>query len=177
MTQETLVPIRSDEGTTMTTFTAWKFGTPEGAETAATTLKQAWSEKLIKVEDYAVIEWPLGADQPKVKYENRDEWRAAGWGALIGTVIGSLIFLPMIGAAAGAAVNILRKKMEGVGISSDQLDNIGKEVVPGTSALFVVSSDSDLDRLAERFRGQSGHLIGTNLVEGELDDIKQAFEG
>ena len=161
----------------MTTFTAWKFESPAGAETAVTTLKHAWSEGLIKVEDYAVVEWPLGADQPKVKYENRDEWRAAGWGALIGTVIGSLIFLPMIGAAAGAAVNVLRKKMEGAGITSEQLDSIGKEVVPGTSALFVVASDGNLDRLAERFHGQNGHLIATNLVEGELEDIKQAFEG
>lgn len=161
----------------MTTFTAWKFDTPDGAETAATTLKQAWNEKLVKVEDYAVVEWPAGADQPKVKYENRDEWRAAGWGALIGTVVGSLFFLPMIGAAAGAAINILRKKVEGVGISSEQLDTIGKEVVAGTSALFVVSSDSELDRLAERFRGQEAKLIATNLVAGELEEIKQAFEG
>lgn len=161
----------------MTTFTAWKFGTPEGAETAATTLKQAWSEQLVKVEDYAVVEWPQGADQPKVKYETRDDWRAAGWGALIGTILGSLFFLPMIGAAAGAAINVLRKKAEGIGITSDQLDEIGKEVVPGTSALFVVASDSDLDRLAERFRGQEAKLIATNLVEGEADDIRQIFEG
>ncbi|WP_420114791.1 DUF1269 domain-containing protein [Pseudactinotalea sp.] len=161
----------------MATFTAWKFDTPDGAETAATTLKQAWTEGLVKVEDYAVVEWPAGADQPKVKYENRDEWRAAGWGALIGTVLGSLFFLPMIGAAAGAAINILRKKVEGVGISSEQLDTIGKEVVAGTSALFVVSLESDLDRLAERFRGQSATLISSNLVAGELDDVKQAFEG
>lgn len=161
----------------MATFTAWKFDTPEGADTAVTTLRQAWTEGLIKVEDYAVVEWPAGADQPKVKYENRDEWRAAGWGALIGTVLGSLFLLPMIGAAAGAAINILRKKVEGVGISSEQLDTIGKEVVAGTSALFVVSLESDLDRLAERFRGQSATLISSNLVAGELDDVKQAFEG
>lgn len=160
----------------MTTFTAWKFERPEGAETAATTLKQAWSENLVKVEDYAVVEWQPGADQPKVKYENRDEWRAAGWGALIGTVLGSLFFLPVLGAAAGAAINILRKKVEGIGITSEQLDSIGKEVVAGTSALFVVSSDSDLDRLAERFRGQQGRLIASNLVEGEAEDIRRAFE-
>lgn len=101
----------------MTTFTAWKFDTADAADRAAETLRQAWSERLVKVEDYAVVEWPVGADQPKVKYENRDEWRAAGWGALIGAVIGSLLLLPTIGAAAGAAVNLLRKRAEGVGIT------------------------------------------------------------
>lgn len=161
----------------MTTFTAWKFDTADAAETAAQTLKQAWSERLVTIEDYAVVEWPVDADQPKVKYEDRDEWRAAGWGALIGAVLGTLFFLPMVGAAAGAAINLLRKRAADIGISQSQLDSIGREVVPGTSALFVVSSDSDQDRLAERFRGQSATLIASNLVAGEVEDVKRAFEG
>lgn len=160
----------------MTTFTAWKFDTADAAETAAQTLKQAWSERLVKIEDYAVVEWPTGADQPTVKYENRDQWRAAGWGALIGAVAGSLLLLPTIGAAAGAAINLLRKRAQDVGITQDQLDAIGEQVVAGTSALFVVSSDGDLDRLAERFRGQDGRLIASNLVTGEVEDVRRAFE-
>lgn len=160
----------------MTTFTAWKFDTAGAAETAAQTLKQAWSERLVAIEDYAVVEWPAEADQPKVKYEDRDQWRAAGWGALIGAVIGSLLLLPAIGAAAGAAINLLRKRAQDVGITQDQLDAIGEQVKPGTSALFVVSSDGDLDRLAERFRGQSGRLIASNLVQGEVEDVRRAFE-
>lgn len=161
----------------MTTFTAWKFDTADAAETAAQTLKQAWSERLVTIEDYAVVEWPVDADQPKVKYEDRDEWRAAGWGALIGAVLGTLFFLPMVGAAAGAAINLLRKRAADIGISQSQLDSIGREVVSGTSALFVVSSDSDQDRLAERFRGQNATLLASNLVAGEVEDVKRAFEG
>lgn len=160
----------------MTTFTAWKFDTVDGAETASQTLKQAWSERLVQIEDYAVVEWAVDADQPKVKYENRDQWRAAGWGALIGAVIGSLLLLPTIGATAGAAINLLRKRAQDVGITQDQLDSIGQKVVAGTSALFVVASDGDLDRLAERFRGQDAQLIASNLVQGEVEDVKRAFE-
>ena len=40
----------------MTTFTAWKFDAADAAESAAQTLKQAWREGLVKVEDYAVDE-------------------------------------------------------------------------------------------------------------------------
>ncbi|REJ04041.1 DUF1269 domain-containing protein [Microbacterium bovistercoris] len=161
----------------MTTFTAWKFETVEGAETATGILREAADEGLIKIEDYAVIEWTPGEDRPKVKYEHRDDWRATGWGALLGGLAGVLFFLPLIGAAAGAAIGLLVKKMDDAGISKEQLDRIGKEVVPGTSALFVVNTETDRDRLAERFHGVGATLIASNLVSVDEDTVRKAFEG
>lgn len=161
----------------MTTFTAWKFETVEGAETATGILREASGEGLIKIEDYAVIEWTPGDDRPEVKYEHRDDWRASGWGALLGALVGILFFLPLIGAAAGAAIGLLAKRMDDAGISKEQLDRIGAEIVPGTSALFVVNTDTDRDRLAERFHGLNGTLIASNLVSVDEDSVRQAFEG
>ncbi|MFE6734734.1 DUF1269 domain-containing protein [Microbacterium sp. NPDC057650] len=161
----------------MTTFTAWKFETVDGAETASGILREAAGEGLIKIEDYAVIEWTTGEDRPKVKYEHRDDWRASGWGALLGALVGVLFFLPLIGAAAGAAIALLVKKMDAVGITKEQLDRIGKEVTPGTSALFVVNTETDRDRLAEHFHGLNGTLIASNLVGVDEDTVRQAFEG
>lgn len=123
------------------------------------------------------MEWETGRDSPKVKYEDRDDWRGAGWGALIGTLVGAIFFLPLVGAAAGAALGVLHKRVEAIGISKDQLETIGQQVVPGTSALFVVNHDSDRDRLAERFRGLDGTLVSSNLVSGEEEDVRRAFEG
>jgi uncharacterized membrane protein len=160
----------------MTTFTAWKFETVEGADRATAVLRDAAGEGLIQIEDYAVIEWAPDSDRPHTKYENRDDLRAAGWGGLLGVLIGALFFLPLIGAAAGAAIGVLAKKMDAVGITKEQLERIGAEVVPGTSALFVVNHDSDRDRLAERFNGIGGTLIASNLVSGEEDDVRRAFE-
>lgn len=161
----------------MTTFTAWKFESVDGAEKASQILRQASGEGLIKIEDYAVVEWQPGKERPDVKYENRDDWRGAGWGALLGVLLGALFFLPLVGAAAGAAIGVLYKRVEAVGISKNQLDTIGQEVGPGSSALFVVNHDSDRDRLAERFRGLDGKLIASNLVSGEEADVRRAFEG
>ncbi|MDR2996869.1 MAG: DUF1269 domain-containing protein [Microbacterium sp.] len=162
----------------MTTFTAWKFETVDGAETASGILREAAGEGLIKIEDYAVVEWTAGDDRPKVKYEHRDDWRATGWGALLGALAGVLFFLPLIGAAAGAAIGLLVKRMDDAGISKEQLDRIGKEVVPGTSALFVVNSEAetDRDRLAERFHGLNGTLIASNLVSVDEDTVRQSFQ-
>ncbi|TDE97347.1 DUF1269 domain-containing protein [Occultella glacieicola] len=160
----------------MTTFTAWKFDSIDGADRAADTLKQVRSEGLVKVEDHAVLTWPADADRPDVKYEHRDDARAAGWGAFWGVLFGALFFLPLIGAAAGAAISLLNKRMNNVGITREQLERIGKEVGPGNSALFVVTSDRDLDRMAERFRGHEATLIATNLVAAEAAELRQAFD-
>lgn len=160
----------------MATFTAWKFTDVEGADRAVETLRQVWQEGLVKVDDYAVVQWPAGADKPDVKYETRDEWRATGWGALWGALFGAIFFLPLVGAAAGAVIGLIRKRVEGMGISQEQLDSIGAEVTPGTSALFVVATEGDLDRVAERFRGQHAHLLATNLVGADAEDIRRAFE-
>ena len=63
----------------MTTFTAWKFETVDGAEKATALLRSAAKDGVITIEDYAVIEWEIGAERPRVKYEHRDDARAAGW--------------------------------------------------------------------------------------------------
>lgn len=160
----------------MATFTAWKFDTAEGAEKADRTLRQAASEGLVTIEDHAVLSWPAGADRPSVKHEHDDDWRAGGWGAFLGLLIGALFFLPLAGAVAGAAIGLLNKRAQGVGLTKEQLDDIGQQVVPGTSALFVVTTDGDLDRVAERFRGHDPDLIATNLVGAEVTELKEAFD-
>jgi len=160
----------------VTTFTAWKFETAEGAEKASEILRQVATEGFAKLEDFAVVEWPEGADKPDVKYQNRDDWRGAGWGALLGVLVGTLFFLPLVGAAAGAAIGVLSKRVEAIGISKSQLETIGKEVTPGTSALFIVSGDSDQDRVAERFHGTGATLIASNLLPAEEAEIRRAFE-
>ena len=55
-------PVR-DEEDAMTTFTAWKFDTPEGAQAACDQLDRARADGLVKVIDRAVLEWPAGRRQ------------------------------------------------------------------------------------------------------------------
>jgi uncharacterized membrane protein len=48
-------------------------------------------------------------------------------------------------------------------------DRIRAEVTEGTSALFLVTEDADLDRLGERMRGVQARLVETNLTDAERD--------
>jgi len=49
--------------------------------------------------------------------------------------------------------------------------------VPGTSALFIVTDNADLDRLGERFHGRDSTLISTNLTEAERSTLLETFGG
>jgi len=159
----------------MSTFTVWQFDTPEGAEHASEALHGAAKDGLVRIIDTAVVSWPEGASKPTTKHAHQDEWRGTGWGAFWGLLLGALFFIPVIGVAAGAALGAATKAMAAVGIDSDQLDRIRESVTPGTSALFAVTEEGDLDRVGERFHGFTGKLVATNLTKEEQALLHETF--
>jgi uncharacterized membrane protein len=161
----------------MTTFTVWKFEDPDGAERAATLLRGAESDGLVTIVDHAIVTWPAGADAPKTEHEHDSTKRGAGWGALWGVLAGALFLVPIAGGIAGAALGALSKTTEGTGITKEDLTRIRTEIVEGTSALFAVTDEGDLDRLGERFRGVDSTLISTNLTEAERAVLLETFGG
>ena len=161
----------------MTTFTVWKFEDTEGAKHAAKELKTAERDGLVKIVDHAIMSWPEDAKKPKVKHAHDSTTRGAGWGALWGVLCGALFLVPVVGGVVGVAIGALAKSTEGAGITKEDLTRIRTEVVPGTSALFVVTEQGDLDRLGERFRGGKGKLISTNLTEAERATLLETFGG
>ncbi len=160
----------------MTTFTVWKFHDAEGAAHAASVLKDAESDGLVKIVDHAVVSWPPGADKPETHHTHDDPKRGAAWGALWGILGGALFAIPVAGAVAGVAIGALAKSTQGTGITQDDLTRIRTEVVEGTSALFLVTEDADLDKLGERFRFDTT-LITTNLTDAERDTLMETFGG
>jgi uncharacterized membrane protein len=161
----------------MTTFTVWKFNNPEGADRAASSLKAAETDGVVKIVDHAVLSWPEGADKPELEHKHDSTKRGAGWGALWGILGGALFMVPVAGAVIGAGIGALAKATDGTGITKGDLERIRTEVVPGTSALFMVTDEADVDRLGERFRGRDATLISTNLTEEERKILLETFGG
>ena len=126
----------------MTTFTAWKFETVDGAEKAVAALKGAQGDGLVKIVDHAVISWPEGAEQPKMGGKHGSAKRGAGWGALWGILGGALFAVPVAGAVVGAGIGALAKATEGTGITKQDMERIRTEITPGTSALFLVTDNA-----------------------------------
>lgn len=161
----------------MTTITVWKFDDPEGAERAESVLETAAGEGLVHIIDHAVVTWPVGESRPTTKHSNDDKKRGAGWGALWGVLAGALFLVPVVGGVVGAAIGAISKATDGTGITKGDLERIRKEVVEGTSALFLVTEDGQLDRLGERFHGVNKTLISTNLTEAERETLLETFGG
>jgi uncharacterized membrane protein len=159
----------------MTTFTVWKFDSPEGAGKAASMLKSAEQDGLVKVLDHAVVSWPVGASRPETHHAHDDEKHGAGWGALWGLLVGSLFFVPVVGGVAGAAIGAISKATKDVGIDKEQLEKIRTEITEGTSALFAVTEEGNLDRLGERMSGMHSTLVATNLTEAERSVLLETF--
>jgi uncharacterized membrane protein len=159
----------------MTTFTVWKFEDPDGADRAAAVLKDAAAERLVKIDDHAVVRWPVDAAQPTCEHGHDETKHGAGWGALWGLMVGTLFLVPVVGGVAGAALGAISKATQDSGITKEQLEKIRTEVTRGTSALFLVTEQGDLDRLGERFHGRNSTLIATNLTEAEQEVLYETF--
>jgi uncharacterized membrane protein len=130
---------------------------------------------MIKILDHAVVSWPEGESHPTTKHSHDDNKRGAGWGALWGVLAGSLFFVPVVGGVAGAAIGAYSKMTQDAGITKDQLETIRTKVTPGSSALFVVTEEGDLDRVGERFQGMHSKLIATNLTAAERQVLLETF--
>jgi uncharacterized membrane protein len=159
----------------MTTFTAWKFETADGAQKAVAALEGAQSDGLVKIVDHAVISWPEGDARPEMHHAHEDKWRGTGWGAFWGLLFGGLFFVPLLGAAVGAAAGAVTKAVSAVGIPEDQLEHIREQITPGTSLLCAVTENANMDRLGERMHGLHSTLVATNLTDAEKSLLMETF--
>ncbi|MEV0289873.1 MULTISPECIES: DUF1269 domain-containing protein [unclassified Kribbella] len=159
----------------MTAFTVWKFDDPDGADRAVRVLRDAQADGLVKILDHAVVSWPKGESKPATHQSHEETWRGTGWGAFWGVLLGALFFVPIIGGVVGAAIGAISKATEDVGIRKEDLERIRTEVTEGTSALFVVTEQGDLDRLGERFHGMGSKLVHTNLTDAERQTLLETF--
>jgi uncharacterized membrane protein len=90
-------------------------------------------------------------------------------------LFGLLFLVPLLGAAIGAAAGALAGKFSDVGISDDFVKRTRDEVTPGTSALFVLTTDAVLDRVKQAFSGRQAELLFTNLSAEQESKLREAF--
>jgi uncharacterized membrane protein len=159
----------------MATLTVWKFETPTGADDAVVTLESLAKQELIKVHDAATVSWMPDKKKPKTRQLNNLAGAGALGGAFWGLLFGLLFFIPLIGLAVGAAAGALAGSLTDVGIDDDFIRTVRDQVTPGTSALFVMTSDAVLDKVEEAFKGSHGRLISTNLSKEQEDKLREAF--
>lgn len=133
----------------MATFTVWKFHTADGAENA------------------------LGA----LERRHLNDLTGAGalGGAFWGFLFGLIFFVPLLGLAVGAATGALAGSLMHIGIDEDFIKDVREKITPGTSALFVMTSDAVLDKVREAFPAADAELTRTNLSNEDEAKLREAF--
>jgi uncharacterized membrane protein len=159
----------------MATLTAWKFGSPYGADDALATLEKLQSEALIQVQDAAVVSWEPGRSKPKTREMHSTKRAGALGGGFWGLLFGLIFFVPILGLAVGAATGALMGSLTDIGISDSFIKRVRDQVTPGTSALFLFSSDAVFDRVKAEFIDSDAELISTNLSADQEAKLREAF--
>ena len=160
----------------MATLTVWKFADPEGANKAVDLLEDLQSQQLIKVHDAATVTWESDRRKPKTRQLASLTGAGAMGGAFWGLLFGLLFFVPLLGMAIGAAAGALSGSLADVGIDDKFIASVREKVTPGTSALFVLTSDAVMDKVHAAFAGQNPELVYTNLSADEEARLHEVFD-
>jgi uncharacterized membrane protein len=159
----------------MATLTVWKFATPYGADAALERLQMMQSQQLITVQDAAMVSWEEGKKKPKTRQLHDTKAGGALGGAFWGMLFGLIFFIPILGLAIGAATGALFGSLADVGISDSFIKSVRDQVTPGTSALFLLSSDAVMDRVKQEFPAHEAELISTNMSAEQEAKLREAF--
>jgi uncharacterized membrane protein len=159
----------------MATVTVLKFATPDGAQGALGKIQELQSQHLINLHDAAIVAWPAGKKSPSTKQLVSLVSVGAVTGMFWGMLFGLIFITPLFGLAVGAAVGALGGAFRDYGIDDDFIKKIRSEVIEGTSALFLMTSDAVVDRVAEGMRGLKFEIIATNLSNDQAAKLREAF--
>ncbi len=129
--------------------TAWRFKGTEDADKAVMRLKQLDSQDLIDVQDVTVIRWPEYAKAPVMHEHATDE---------------------------GSPMSSLVSKMKHGRIDGSMIESVRQDMVPGTSAVVVMSTAAIVDTVGKAFRGQAMELMRSDLSVQEQDHLRTVFE-
>jgi uncharacterized membrane protein len=161
----------------MATLSVWKFDDVDGAGRAERLLLRLQQQELIHVHDAATVTWEVGKKKPKTRQLAGTAAMGALSGSFWGMLFGLIFFVPLLGMAVGAAFGALGGAMSDVGINDEFINAARENVVPGTSALFLLTSDTVQDKVFEALRSEGLHpqLITTNLSKDEESRLQHAF--
>ena len=160
----------------MTTFAVLRFPTAGGAQRMLRTLQHFQEQRMIQIEDGAILIWPPGARHPRTKQLSEltrvGVLDAGFWGMLFGL----LFAVPFFGAAAETAIGVLVSHFVRSGIDENFLKSAHNQITEGTSALFLLTNEAVLERIADAIKGSHYELISTNLSYEQEARLREAFD-
>ena len=159
----------------MATLSVYKFKDENGAQQMLDTVSSLQTQHLIKLQDAAIVTWPTGKKKPKTQQLANLGALGALNGTFWGILFGFLFFMPLMGAAIGAVMGGLSGYFSDYGIDDNFIKQVREKVTPGTSALFMLTSDAVVDKVVEAFKQHQFELISTNLPTEQEEKLRELF--
>jgi uncharacterized membrane protein len=129
--------------------TAWRFPNTEGADTAVLKLKQLDAADMINVVDVAVLRWPEYATTPTTQEHVTEE---------------------------GGRMAAMMRKVQHASVDGAMIDTVKRDLMPGTSAVVLLSSDAKIDAVVHAFQDQPMELVRTDMSVPDQDRLRLAAD-
>jgi uncharacterized membrane protein len=159
----------------MATVTVLKFATPQGARDVLSRVQDLQKQHLIKLHDAAIVSWPAGKKCPKTQQLVDLVGIGAASGMFWGMLLGFIFATPLFGIAVGAAFGALGGAFRDYGIDDEFIQRVRTQVTEGTSALFLMTSEAVVDRVAEAVKDVKFDFIATNLSKDQEQKLRETF--
>lgn len=162
----------------MASLTVLKFNSPTGAQQMSDLLGNLQKQQLLQIVDAAIVTWPEGKKKPKTHQLVNVAGLGALDGAFWGMLFGLIFFVPLLGMAIGAGIGALTGSLTDIGIDDNFIKQTRDQITEGTSALFLLTNNVVLDRVAEAVKSQGlqFEVIATNLPADKEAKLRETFE-
>jgi uncharacterized membrane protein len=138
-------------------------------------LQTMQGEGLIQLADWARV---IRREDGKIEVRQAENITGAGaaGGALLGMLIGLIFLMPLAGLVVGAATGAIIGHFADYGISDQFIKDVGNQITPGSSALFLYVTRVTRDRVIERLRPYDPTVLQTSLSHDAEDRLRSAME-
>lgn len=158
----------------MRTLIAVTYPTEHKADEVRTDFLKMQKEYLVDLEDAVVV---TRKPDGKVKLHQMYNLTAGGAlsGGFWGTLIGLIFLNPLLGLVVGAGAGALSGALADVGINDDFMKDLGKNLQPGGSALFVLVHSELTDKVLNELRGTGGSVLKSSLSHEDETRLQEAL--
>ena len=158
----------------MANLIVFAFDNETEAERMRDKLVEMQKQDLITLQDAAVV---IRRQDGKVKVKQAQSLVGTGalGGSFWGLLIGVLFWAPWLGMAIGAAAGAVAGGMSDVGVDDDFIKEVGENIEPGHSALFLLVSEATPDKVLEGLSDFHPEVYQTSLSEEDEAKLKAAF--
>lgn len=161
----------------MSKLIVFTYDTEEKAQTVLDKVVELSKKNLVEIRDAA---WVVKDADGKVNVKQTLEDRVKGgniisggfWGLLIGFFFGG----PLFGALLGMGLSAIFGTQIDIGIDNDFMKEVGNDMSPRNSALFLLAGDITVDKLADELKSYGGNIYHTSLSKESEEMLRKALD-